>query len=102
MRQGEIWWVEQPNGKRRPALILSRNETLSVLFDVMVAPVTSRIRDLPSEIALEEIEGARRSSVVNVQHVLNVPKSYLREPLGKLSDDRWHEVCAAMRAAIDC
>ncbi len=102
MRQGEIWWVEQPHQKRRPALVLTRNEVLPVLFDVMVAPVTTRIRGLPTEVELGSADGVPRPSVVNVQHIASVPTSMLTTRIGDLAPGRWHEVCAAVRAAIDC
>jgi mRNA interferase MazF len=100
--QGQIWWLEQPNQKRRPAMVLTRNEALPVLIDVMVAPLTTRVRALPTEVALDAADGVPRPSVANVQHVLCVPKSMLTRRIGMLAPGRWHEVCTAMQAAIDC
>lgn len=102
MRQGEIWWLEQPDHTRRPAWILTRDESLEMLFDVLVAPVTTRQRILPTEVTLGRDDGVPQQCVANVQHMMNVPKSMLRAPLGRLAPGRWSEVCEAVGAVIDC
>jgi mRNA interferase MazF len=102
MEQGQIWWLEQPDEKRRPCLVLTRDRSIGVLRDVLVAPVTTRVRGLPTEVELGAADGVPRSSVLNTQHVMTVPKSYLRRQLGALAPGRWHEVCEAMGIAIGC
>ena len=102
MRQGDIWWVEQPGAKRRPALVLSRDTSIERLYDVMVAPLTTTIRAIPTEVLLGAPDGVPRECVANLQHIMSIPKSYLRSKAGELGPGRWHEVCAAMRAAIAC
>ena len=83
-------------------MILTRSEALPVLFDVLVSPVTTRIRELPTEVALDHRDGVPKPSAANVQHMMSVPKSMLIGRAGELAPGRWHEVCAAVRAAIDC
>ncbi len=102
MRQGDIWWVEQPNAKRRPALVLTRTSNIELLSDVMVAPLTTTVRDIPTEVALGVDDGVPRRCVANLLNILSIPKSHLRSPAGELAPGRWHEVCLALRAAIAC
>lgn len=102
MEQGDILWLETPDRKPRPALVLTRSEAIPVLVDVMVAPITSRIRELPSEVVLGTADGVPRRCVANLQHVDLVPKSALQRQAGRLARGRWYEVCDAFRAAIAC
>ena len=102
IRQGAIWWLECPDDKRRPCLVLSRPSTIPVLDHVLVAPLTTRVRGLDTEVPVGVDEGVPRLSVVNLQHTTSVPKSMLTRPIGRLTAGRWHEVSAAMRVAIGC
>ena len=102
MKQGDIWWVEQPNDKRRPGLILTRDSNIGRLHDVLVAPLTTTVRGIPTEVPLGIDDGVPRDSVVNLQNVMSIPKSYLRVQAGQIAAGRWHEVCFALRAAIAC
>jgi mRNA interferase MazF len=102
IEQGDIWWLEMPDQKRRPCVVLTRNAAIAVLRDVLVAPVTTNARGLASEVALDAREGIPRPSVLNTQHVMSVPKGYLTRRIGQLAPGRWHEVCFAMRVAIGC
>lgn len=100
--QGQIWWLEQPDDKRRPCLVLTRSRSIDVLHDVLVAPITTRRRGVPTEVELGAADGVPRPSVANTQLVATVPKSMLTRHIGRLAPGRWHEVCAAMRTAIGC
>ena len=102
MDQAQIWWLERPDSKRRPCLILTRSRTIPVLRDVMVAPISTRIHGLDTEVELGAADGVPRPSVANMQHVLTVPKSMLTRRVGVLAPGRWHEVCSAMSVAIGC
>jgi mRNA interferase MazF len=102
MRQGDIWWVEQPDDKRRPGLILTRDSNIDRLHDVLVAPLTTTVRGIPTEVPLGVDDGVPRESVANLQNIMSIPKSYLRAQAGELAAGRWHEVCFALRAAIAC
>ena len=58
MKRGEIWWAElAPPAGRRPVLLLSRDEAYSIRELVIVAPVTTRIRHIPSEVSLDLEDG---------------------------------------------
>jgi mRNA interferase MazF len=100
--QGDIWWLERPDSKRRPCLVLTRNGSIPVLAEVLVAPISTRERGLPSEVRLDARDGVSRPSVLNMQHVMAVPKALLTRRIGQLAPGRWHEVCEAMRIAIGC
>lgn len=102
IEQGAIWWFEQPDQKRRPCLVLSRPRSIPVMHDVLVAPVSTRIRGLDTEVRLGGADGVPRPSVANLQYVAAVPKTALTRPIGRLAPGRWHEVCDAMRIAIGC
>lgn len=102
IRRGEIWWGEAPSTKGRPYLVLSRNAAIPVLSEVLVAPITTRLRTLPSTIRLGAPEGLPVECIANFDGVAPMRVSYLTRRLGALGADRRHEICAAMSAAIDC
>ena len=99
IRQGDIWWVERPDQKARPALVLTRNEALERLDWITVAPLTRTIRAIPTEVRIEAGEGVRVESVATFDNMASVRRSQLTRRLGELTPGRWHEVCAAVRAA---
>jgi mRNA interferase MazF len=100
--QGEIWLMETPNGKRRPALVVSRNAAIPVLNNVVVAPVTSTIRPIPTNIRLGPAEGIDHESVATFDNLAAVPKSVLTVRLGALGPQRRRELCTALRVLADC
>lgn len=102
IEQGQIWWGELPNDKARPYLVLTRQRAIERLAAIMVAPVTTRIRGLVSEIELGDADGMRRACVASLDNVRTVEKAHLTRRVGGLAPGRWHEVCVAVRAAIDC
>lgn len=102
IQQGQIWWGELPHEKGRPFLILTRQSAMRTLAAVVVAPVTSNVRRLQSEVSLGVADGLRRDCVANFDAVSTMRRAHLTRPVGKIAPGRWHEVCDAMRAAIDC
>ena len=100
--QGEIWLLEARNDKRRPVLVVTRNEAIDVLNNVVVAPVTSTIRNIPTAIALGPAEGIDHDSVAAFDALSAVPKSLLTVRLGMLDATRRWEICAALEALADC
>jgi mRNA interferase MazF len=97
---GEVWWVDV--GKVRPVLVLTRAAVADRLHRVLVAPITTAIRDIPVEVRLGPNEGVVEGSVANLDNVQLVPVGWLLEPAGTVARRRWHEVCAAMAHAIAC
>jgi mRNA interferase MazF len=101
--RGEVWWCELPDVGRRPVVVLSRDAALPRLRRAIVAPCTTRVRSLASEVVLDPADDpiAMRSAV-NLDSVENVSVSVLVERVGRLSDARMREVCAALEVAVDC
>ena len=100
--QGDIWLGALPHEKPRPYLVLTRQRAIDGLAAIVVAPVTTTRRGLPSEVGLGPADGLRRECVANFDNLGTLRKSYLTHHMGHVAPGRWHEVCAALRAAIDC
>jgi len=101
VKRGEIWWVELPPPTgRRPVLLLSRSEAYAVRELVTVAPVTTRIRRIPSEVNLGPEEGLPQRCVANLDTITTIAKASLRERLTTLSSDKLKEVEAAIHFAL--
>lgn len=101
--RGEVWWCELPDVGRRPVVVLSRDAAIPRLKRTLVAPCTTTIRGLPSEVVLEPDEDPvpRRSSI-NLDSVESVSIAVLVERLGRLGGERMQEVCAALDVAVEC
>ena len=100
--QGDLWLMEPPNGKRRPVLIVTRNEAISVLNNIVVAPVTSTIRSIPTCVPVGPDEGVEHDSVATFDSIAAVPKSVLKTRLGSLGAAGRQRMCDALRALADC
>ncbi len=100
--QGELWLMEPPNGKRRPVLVVSRNEAIPVLNNIVVAPVTRTIRSIPTCVPVGRDEGIDHDSMATFDSVAAVPKSVLTTRLGALSVAGRQRMCEALRALADC
>ncbi|MFT7601805.1 MAG: mRNA interferase MazF [Acidimicrobiales bacterium] len=100
--QAELWLMETPNQKRRPVLIVSRDEVIQVVNNIIVAPVTTTIRDIPTCIPVGTDEGIDHDSVATFDNLAAVPKSVLTIRLGQLSLNGRHQICEALAAIADC
>jgi mRNA interferase MazF len=94
--------METPNRKRRPVLIVSRDEVIPVLNNVVVAPVTSTIRDIPTCIPVGPDEGLDHESVASFDNLAAVPKTVLTTRLGSLDPAGRRRICAALDAVANC
>ena len=102
-RRGEIWWCELPEIGRRPVVVLSRDAAIPRLRRALVAPCTTTIRGLASEVQLKPgADPVPLPSAVNLDSAESVSVAVLVDRLGRLSDDRMREVCAALSVAVDC
>jgi len=102
-RRGELWWCELPDIGRRPVVVLSRDAAIPRLRRSLVAPCTTTIRGLASEVVLEPGEDPiPRRSAVNLDSVESVSIGVLVDRLGRLSDARMRQLCAALEVAVDC
>jgi mRNA interferase MazF len=101
--RGEVWWCELPEIGRRPVVVLSRDAAISRLRRALVAPCTTTIRSLPSEVLLEPGEDpVPRHSAVNLDSVESVSVAVLVERLGRLADARMRAICDALAIAVAC
>ena len=100
--QTEIWLMETPNHKRRPVLIVSRDEVIPALNNVVVAPITSTIRDIPTCIRVGSDEGVDHDSVATFDNLAAVPKSVLTTRLGQLGAGGRRQICDALDALANC
>src|SRR3954467_665297 len=101
--RGEVWWCELPEVGRRPVVVLSRDAAIPRLRRALVAPCTTTVRGLPSEVLLEPGDDpSPRRSAVNLDSVESVSLGVLVERLGRLADARMREVCRALSVAVDC
>jgi mRNA interferase MazF len=102
-RRGEVWWCEPPGIGRRPVVVLSRDVAIPRLRRAMVAPCTTTIRGLPSEVVLEPGDDpVGRRCAVNLDSVESVSVGVLVHRIGTLSGPRLDEICAALVVATDC
>ena len=101
MRRGEIWWayLPPPIGSR-PALLLMRDEAYARRSQVILSPITTHVRELPTEVGLGIAEGLMLPSVVNLDVILTSNKDLLSRRLGVLSLEKMRQVDAALRFAL--
>jgi mRNA interferase MazF len=88
--------------KRRPVLVLSRNDAIAVLTTVMVAPITSTIHGVPSEVRLGVEHGLKGPCAVNLDHVQTVRQADLGRHVASLAPAVMHRVCQALAIAAGC
>jgi mRNA interferase MazF len=102
MKHGEIRWYKFANpDKKRPVLILTRNSVLEYLGEVTIAPVTSIIREIPSEVFLSKADGMPRDCAVNCDHLQTVSKGKIGSLITSLPPKKMAEVGQAIRFALD-
>jgi len=102
MKHGEIRWYKfaRPD-KRRPALILTRDSVLEYLGEVTVAPVTSMVRNIPSEVFLSKADGMSRDCAINCDHLQTVSKGKIGSLITSLPLAKLVDVGRAIRFALD-
>lgn len=101
--RGEVWWCELAEVGRRPVVVLSRDAAIPRLRRALVAPCTTTIRGLASEVVLEPAsDPVPRRSAVNLDSVESVSVAVLVSRLGRLADSRMREICGALAVAVDC
>jgi mRNA interferase MazF len=102
MRRGEVRWYRfSPPDKQRPVVLLTRDAILQYLGDVTVAPITTTIRDIPSEVRLYKEDGMLQDCAVNCDHIQTVSKSRLGALLATLSSVKMQEVSSAIAFALN-
>jgi len=102
VNRGEIWWAEHPDAGRRPFLVLTRQAAIPVLDRVLAVPATRTIRDIPTELLLEEDDGMPERCALSFDNITTMPKVLLTGRITKLPVEKLEEVCRALRAATAC
>ena len=101
--RGEVWWCELPDVGRRPVVVVSRDAVIPRHRRTLVAPCTTTIRGLVSEVVLDpSVDPVPRVSAINLDSVESVSLGVLVDRLGRLSDERMRQVCEALSVAVDC
>ena len=91
-----------PPDKQRPVLILTRDSSLGHLSTATVAPITSTVRDVPSEVILDLEDGMKGRCAVNLHNAVTVSQERLGKRVASLSPERMRQVCAALRFSLGC
>lgn len=102
MKRGEIRWYKfKPPDRKRPILILTRTSAIEYLGEVTVAPITTTVRDIPSEVPLSREEGMPRDCAVNLDHVQTVSKGKIGGLIAELSPAKISALRSALSFALD-
>ncbi len=102
MKHGEIRWYRfVPPDKKRPILILTRDSVLQYLGEVTVAPITTTVRNIPSEVLLSKADGLPQACAVNCDHLQTVSKAKIGPVITALPPSKMIEVGRAIRFALD-
>jgi len=100
--RGEVWWYEEPGAKRRPYLILTRNEAIPVLTEVLAVPATRTARGIPTEVTLDRSDGMLTTCTLTLDNARPIDASFCTEPITTLGPERMARVCEALAAATGC
>jgi mRNA interferase MazF len=91
-----------PPDKKRPVVVLTRDSAIAYLSTVTVAPITSAIRGVPSEVVLTEDDGMKASCAVNLHNAVTVSQERLGMRMAQVNSQRMNEICAALRFSLGC
>lgn len=102
MKRGDVcWYAFKAPDKRRPVLILTRDSAIPVLNSVTIAPITSTIRNIPTEMVLTQADGLPRPCAANFDNVQTVPKANIGQRIVHLSKAKMREAGAALGFALE-
>ena len=102
LAHGQVWWADLPDEQIRPVVVLTRAAVAPLLRRVVVAPVTSTVRGIATEVPLGAAEGVRDGSVASLDNIQLLAVDRLLGRAGELTPARWPEVCAAVARTIAC
>jgi len=101
MNRGDVcWYTFKAPDKKRPVLVLTRESAISVLNSVTIAPITSTIRSIPTELLLTEQDGVAHTCAANFDNLQTVPKSSIGDCITRLTSRRMKEAAAAVSFAV--
>lgn len=102
LRKGDVRWYKfQRPDKKRPVVILTRDSALDFLGEVTIAPITSTVRDIPSEVLLTTGDGMARDCTVNLDHLQTVPKGNIGSLITTLNREKLRGIGEALSFALD-
>lgn len=102
VHRGDVWWADVPGDKARPVLVLTRERFVARLTSLLVAPVTTTVRGIPTEVALGPDDGLPRDCAANFDNVFTLHRSSFERRITRLTEARMSEACRASRFAIGC
>jgi mRNA interferase MazF len=102
LAHGQIWWADLAGEKIRPVVVLTRRRVAGRLHRVVVAPITSTVRDIPTEVPLGRREGVQEGSVANLDNIQLLEVDALLGRIGSVASGRWQEFCEALSFSISC
>lgn len=97
-----MWWSESPEWRRRPVLVLTRDPVADRLSSILVALITTVVRDIPTEVTLDRDDGMPRPCVVNLDNITSESRANLTDRLTRLGPERMAQVCRALAHATGC
>jgi mRNA interferase MazF len=101
MHRGDIRWYQlRAPDKRRPVLILTRNSALEYVGEATIAPITTTIRDIPSEVALSKSDGVPQDCAINLDHIQTVSRGKVGGLITRLGDHKMEQVRTALLFAL--
>ena len=102
MKRGEIRWYKfKAPDKKRPVLILTRDSILDYLGEVTVAPITTTVRDIPSEVFLAKQGGMIKDCAINLDHIQTISKGKIGSLITTLPTDKLKKVSDAIQFALN-
>ena len=101
MKRGDIcWYTFKTPDKKRPVLILTRDSAIPVLNAVTVAPITSTIRSIPTEVVLTEEDGLPDMCAANFDNLQTVPKGNIGDRISHLTTKKMKAAALAVSFAL--
>lgn len=100
--RGEVWWVEHPDAGRRPFLVLTRQAAIPVLHSMLAVPATRTIRQIATEVVLDQTDGMPEACALSLDNLTSVPTELFRKRITRLSAERMGEVGRALSLASGC
>ena len=102
MKRSEIRWYKfKAPDKKRPVLILTRDSILDYLGEVTVAPITTTVRDIPSEVFLSNQDGMIKDCTINFDHIQTILKEKIGSLITTLPTDKLKKVSDAIQFALN-
>ena len=101
MNRGDVcWYTFKAPDKKRPVLILTRDSAIAVLNSITVAPITSTIRSIPTEVVLTKEDGLPNICAANFDNLQTVPKGNIGDRIARLTARKMKAAGAAVSFAL--